>query len=539
MATRLSRKYPAVLACLLVSIGYTNCAKDGNKGQKETPTTPNDTLSVTPPGESDRKFKYMLGINGFEWEFLSDANELSAAKTDLIKPFAEFRHYLDWHRIEDVEGEYTFSPTASGNWSYDDIYAWCKQNDVNVLTCLKTVPDWFLQGYYPANQRDEENAPAPYGADKTDPASYLMFSKLAFQFAARYGSNANVDPALVSVAAKPSWAPNQKKIGLNLIKYIECNNEPDRWWKGAKAQQSAEEYAANLSAFYDGHQGKLGPGVGVKSADPNMIVVMGGLAGPDPDFVRKMVAWCLENRGLKSDGSVDLCFDVVNYHHYSNNKQSDWSAPGIRGEAPEISESPKVAQRFVEMANDDLGGMEVWVTELGYDNNPNSPQRALAIAKSNKSIAETQADWSIRSCLMYARLGIQRIHFYMLNDVNINSSTQYSSSGFVDARGSRRPALDYVLQTRALLGEYHYSRTLATDPFVDLYELDGKKIYVLVVPDEIGREATYELEVGTASQVKIYHLQAGSDKMRETVATPTGGKLTLTVTETPLFVEPL
>src|SRR5690606_23520963 len=120
-----------------------------------------------------------------------------------------------------------------------------KENDVNVVSCIKTIPNWFMQNYYPSNQRDEENTPAPYNSDKEDPSSYLLFSKLAFQFAARYGSNANVDPSLVSVAPIPSWAPNEKKIGLNLVKYIECNNEPDRWWKGEKAQQTAEEYAAN------------------------------------------------------------------------------------------------------------------------------------------------------------------------------------------------------------------------------------------------------------------------------------------------------
>src|SRR5690606_31977103 len=138
-------------------------------------------------------------------------------------------------------------------------------------------------------------------------------------------------------------------------------------------------------------------------------------------------------------------------------------------------------------------------------------------SKNGKSIAETQADWSIRSSLMYARLGVSRIHFYMLNDVDINSSTQYSSSGFVNAFGERRPALDYVSQVRTLLGEYQYAGTINEDPFVDIYELDDKKIYVLVVPDEIGREVPYELDLGNTAEVKIHQLQAGSDNMLENI----------------------
>src|SRR5690606_3381691 len=150
---------------------------------------------------------------------------------------------------------------------------------------------------------------------------------------------------LVSVVPEPTWSPNQKKIGLGLIQYIECNNEPDRWWKGAKAQQSAEEYAANLSAFYDGHKGALGAGVGVKNADPSMRVAMGGLAYSDLYLIRMMVACCETSRGYTSAGSIVLCFDVINYHHYWNHKQSDCSAQGIRGEAPELSVSPKLADR--------------------------------------------------------------------------------------------------------------------------------------------------------------------------------------------------
>jgi len=110
-----------------------------------------------------------------------------------------------------------------------------------------------------------------YGADKTKPASYIDQAKLAFQFAARYGSNKTVNPALLSVNSKTRWTgdpANTIRIGLDLVKYMECNNEPDRWWKGREAYQTGREYAANLSAFYDGHLNTMGLGVGVKMLTP-------------------------------------------------------------------------------------------------------------------------------------------------------------------------------------------------------------------------------------------------------------------------------
>src|SRR5438045_9090349 len=105
---------------------------------------------------------------------------------------------------------------------------------------------------------------------------------------------------------------------MKLIKFVELENERDKFWKGRQAYQTARENAAYLSACYDGHKGTLGHGAGIKKADPNIVVVMGGTASNSTDYLRGIIDWCKEFRGYKPDGSVDLCFDVINYHSYSN-----------------------------------------------------------------------------------------------------------------------------------------------------------------------------------------------------------------------------
>lgn len=135
-----------------------------------------------------------------------------------------------------------------------------------VLACLKTIPNW-IENTYPTNLKDGENTPLRYGADLTSPASYIEQAQLAFQYIARYGSNTAINPALLSVNTTQRWTGddvNTIRTGLGLIKYIECDNERDKWWKGRKAYQTGREYAANLSAFYDGHKNTLGQAVGVK-----------------------------------------------------------------------------------------------------------------------------------------------------------------------------------------------------------------------------------------------------------------------------------
>ncbi|WP_332367893.1 T9SS type A sorting domain-containing protein [Spirosoma telluris] len=59
---------------------------------------------------------------------------------------------------------------------------------------------------------------------------------------------------------------------------------------------------------------------------------------------------------------------------------------------------------------------------------------------------------------------------------------------------------------------------------------------MLVVPDEIGRTATYRLDLGTATQAQIYTPKVGSNDMELQMVSTNQGKVQLTVTETPIFV---
>lgn len=522
------------LSLLMVGLNFSNCAKE--RASQSSAVTNDEIGTVvgleSPPKVGSVPFGNMMGVNGFDWEY-TNGTTFNPQKFELIKTFTGFRQYLDWGRVEEKEGFYRFS--------YDEIYAKNKAHGILTLPCLQIIAGWFRAKYYP-DEFDPNNAYAslrdyimvPKGASKLDPASYVDFAELGFQFAARYGKNKDVDPSLIRAV---TWGDKPDiKIGLGTLEYIECSNEPDKNWAGPNGQQSPEEYAAQLSAFYDGHMGTLGEGVGVKNADPSMKVVMAGIASPDVEWVNRMIAWCKENRA--KDGSYTLCFDVINYHEYAAVREGQyWDSPDLtknHGIAPELSDAGRIASDFINMSNSQAGGLEVWVTECGYDVNEKSIMRALPIGR--KSALDTQADWILRTSLLYARVGINRVFFYMLNDVHRESPIQYNSSGLVESM-SRRPASDFLLQVKNLMGEYVYSGTIHSDPIVDVYSFNEKNIYVLTVPDQVGREEDYDLPLPGISEVRIHHPQAGSDKMRIQRAGITDGVLKIKVTETPVFVE--
>jgi uncharacterized protein YjdB len=486
------------------------------------------------------KLKQELGVNAFEWDFEHPSSPLIINETRMkaVKSFSCIRHYLDWQKLEPTNGGYTYNPSHSGGWNLDTIYARCKAEGIEMLVDIKTQPTW-MQASYPSGTANDENVPVMYGADFTNPSSYLKQAKMGFQFAARYGYNASVSSSLLSVNPATRWTgdpANYVRKGLGYVKYIECDNERDKWWKGRNAYQTGREYAANLSAFYDGHKNTMGAGVGVKNADPSMQVVMGGVAMPTIDYLMGMIDWCKEFRGYKSDGTVNLCWDIINYHIYSDNGGSRQGL-GTRGAAPEVARIDTFAKNFIDAAHTYAHDMPVWVTETGYDVNQGSPVKAIAIG--SKSIKQTQADWVLRTSLMHARHGVERTFFYMMDDVDTNSTIKFSSCGLINADYSRKPAADFLNQTNKLMGEYVYKETISTNPVVDRYELDGRSAYVLVKPTENGSTMPYTLTVGTTGTVRIYKPTLGQDTMSLSTMAASGGGVTLTVTETPQFVIPV
>ncbi len=485
------------------------------------------------------KLRQEMSVNAFEWD-LEDPNapgQVDETRLEAVKNFTGIRHYLDWEKLESAEGNFTYNPVHSGGWNYDVMYQRCKAEGLEVLACVKSLPGWMLASY-PSADRDAENVPVRYGRDFTDPNSYLEQARMAFQYVARYGYNTSVNPALLHVDNSVRWtgdSPNQVKVGLGYIRYIECDNERDKWWKGRKAYQTGREYAANLSAFYDGNKNTMGPGIGVKNADPTIKVVMAGVAAPTPDYVRGMIDWCRQFRGLKADGSVNLCWDVINYHLYSNNAGTSQNGNSTRGSAPEVANAGQVAQDFIKIAHQYAGDMPVWITETGYDTNQGSPLKAIAIG--NKSVLQTEADWILRTALLYARWGVERTFLYQLSDDNPTNPIQFGSSGLINADHSPKPAADFLRQTAQLFGDFAYKGTLNNDPLVDRYQAaDGRTAYALVIPDEQGRTAAYSLRLAGVDTVTICQPVSGQPTMKTTRVRVQNGLLPLTVTETPTFV---
>src|SRR4051812_25488731 len=58
------------------------------------------------------RLKQMFGINAFEWDFEAPNNPLviDPDRMAAMKNFTAIRNYMDWEKLEQTEGSYTFNP---------------------------------------------------------------------------------------------------------------------------------------------------------------------------------------------------------------------------------------------------------------------------------------------------------------------------------------------------------------------------------------------------------------------------------------------
>lgn len=333
-----------------------------------------------------------------------------------IKAAGSLREYHDWQWDEGnidttypgyPNNQYAWSPSwVSGpgwGWDFDAFYAQMKNAGISVNPVLQGAAP-YITGF---TDSLTQHKPITGGKNPLLPSSYIEHADYTFQFAARYGKTP-VPAGMLKLK------PGQPVVsGLGLIDYLENWNEPDKWWFGRGGYFHPFEFAAMCSADYDGHQGSLGPGKGMKAADPQIKMVMAGLASLNLEYVRCMKLWSDFNR------TAGFPADVINFHHYSQN--------GQHGISPEADSLKFKLKELVDWRNKYLPGKEIWLSEFGYDTNPESAIASRPIG--NTDAQEVQGRWLLRSLLAAAAAGVDRAHIFMLRDVNHPDPNIYNSSG--------------------------------------------------------------------------------------------------------------
>lgn len=483
----------------------------------------NAKLKKKANNSSRRTMDELIGVNAF----IDDP-------IDNIKVGKFVREYHSWSWDEDYKDsdvQYPINKNAwapsyagGGSWNFDQFYAKLKEEGSIVVPCIQGSVNWIPGGHVAK--------PVPEKGNSLLPSSYIAHADHMFQYVARYGSKKVASPLL-------KLRTDQEKIsGLGLIQYYENWNEPNNDWSESENYFSPYEFAAMCSADYDGHLNSLGETIGVKNADPSAKMVMGGIASFNLDYLRSIKFWAMYNR----NGS--LPFDVLNFHHYSNNRDRPTSNI-VSGISPEADSLLEQLTRVINYRDNEMPNKEVWFTEFGYDTHPNSPQRAPKIGDMNPE--EVQAAWLLRSFLAIAAAGIDRAAMFMLRDVNPDNSTKYQTSGLTTSKknGFEPKRSWYYLSTlKNQLTGMIFDKVMVKSAYVYLFRFKhpSKKEYAYVIwaptsDDRLIKNYELSFEHDDQSQVELIKF---ADKKQNGISEQLNiekGKITLDVSETPQIIK--
>lgn len=386
-------------------------------------------------------------------------NTLREDPVEKMKAVGFIREYHSWYLNEGnpslVQTDFSPSyPNAVYRWDkvyqdltftrfgqfYDEIR---NGHDIQIapsfLGNLFQIVDPSRNTYQSDNHIVQEQIPIAAGANPLDPAAYKAHAAYLFHYAARYGHNTFNTNDFNNLIVPQTHSKEVPKTGLGLVEYMESWNEQDKWWwRGSHPNTyfTPQQYAAMLSADYDGHGGTLGTGIGIKNADPNMKVVMGGLAEANLDYIRAMVNWSKTNRAATLPHGI-LPFQVLNIHHYiGNNSNFLQSTQGVSPEHADLKGFLKTFDTYRDSLNAAMGtNLELWLSEFGYDTFGEGATGAPVVIAPQigpYDSYEVQGQWITRIYLAALAAEIDRAMLFFLRDEQTPYTGLYSSSGLLE-----------------------------------------------------------------------------------------------------------
>lgn len=420
-------------------------------------------------------------------------NALINAWLTHMQAFGYIREYHNWHWTDPgvdiaenpVDSGYVGYPDNKlrfnfwyGYWDFDNYYKKLDASDIMVAPCLQHSVPWL-----PDFTEDNKFRPTLTLQDDSElPESYVAHGDFMFQYVARYG-NTKVEDELLKVDED-----QERLSGLGHIKYYENWNEPNNWWNSAYGQFSAEQMAAMSSADYDGDLGRIGNTVGVRNADINSKLVLGGLVGLDLDFIKDMKVWSDSARG----GSFPC--DVINLHHYCNVTHNGQKTME-EGSSPESDSLKYMVREIRDYIDANLPGKEFWITEFGWDTDMSSDQRCEPIK--GYSSEEVQAMWLVRAYLeMYAG-GVDRAALFTLYDAGDPTSGRFASCGVISNEESGRvPKVGWYFT-------YALKNILAKTRFVSEHATGNNDILMYEFASDNREKVSYAVWCPTSDSVTV------------------------------------
>jgi len=416
-----------------------------------------------------------------------------------------------------------FNPAkGAGGFNFDEFLFTMKRNRI------KSIP--VLRGnlLYANLENDSlvhrEQLPWDEGGERDNPMDYKAFASFLYQFTARYGKNRLIeDGGSIPAELIKTDDKNARLAGLDLVEAIEPGNEMDRTWFTKRTQASPKELAAFMSAAIDGHMGQMGPGHGIRLADPDMKILLPGLIDIRPDYLlefkRELLAMRknAESLGYPVNPLQNFVINVHKYPMWDHPNRSPAGRPPV-----EFTDMYEKSVEFVEMVRSEFPGCEIYLSETGYDKViAADTKRGIPTLESDpildKGISPyAQARHLSRLSLSMYGTGFDRLYLFTLKDPKAIGAgfyrTQFSTSGLVRKNGDKDLAWYIVRGLRLKLTGYRLESYQVTDEHMHImtFQKDGTRpIKAVWMGTNEGMEKVLQLD---SPPEKVYYLKDADQK---------------------------
>jgi serine/threonine-protein kinase ATR len=185
-------------------------------------------------------------------------------------------------------------------------------------------------------------------------------------------------------------------------------------------------------------------------------------------------------------------------------------------------------------------GKEIWITEFGWDasTKPNLTTGDFAKWKGNVS-DEKQAQYIVRSYLIFSALAVDRAYMYFFDD---KDEPSFHAASGVTRNFQPKPSFHAMAHLYRSLGEYRLRKVVASKPG-ELYVYEyvhgtdpKKKALVAWSPTGADRKAAAEIPLGPGKLVRAERMPLAEGDVAPVEVPVKAGTASVALEESPLYL---
>ena len=325
-------------------------------------------------------------------------------------------------------------------------------------------------------------------------------------------TNLEKDARAYGLALAREFGPSGKR---RLLDSVEIGNEPGKW--------NNSDYSHLFQATAEG----------IRAGDPKLRIATCNVTTGKGDDYTKSVECVAGFSGL---------FDVLNVHSYA--ELTGW--PTWRRSFPEDPKLPHHLQDvklLCQWRDLHAPGKAVWITEFGYDSSTKPAAKTGDFAQWVGITDRQQAQWLVRSLLVFSAMPVERAYVYFFNDED--QPSLHASSGLT-RHFQPKPSYHALSHLQRTLGEYRFQRSVTNEPGrlrVQEYQHGqqaSKVVWAVWSPtgEGTGFSATFDGTPGKLVDVQRMPFTATADPVaaRPAFNQSHAGRVEIAVDETPLYL---